>query len=119
MTKKAQSTKSVVEEVKSHFDNDIDSVRIYQAVSFNKKNETFFSTRAVANKEICSITLRTDISAIEVRNAKDHIIVPLTNVSCIYLKSPVKVQAEKETQEAKKAAATISAAQRDTLSRPK
>lgn len=97
----------------------IDSVRIYQAVSFEKKNETFFSTRSIANKPACTISLCTDIDAVEVISAKDHILIPLTNISCIYLKSPTKIQDEKKASKEVKKLKEIATSQRDTVSRPK
>ena len=37
---------------------------------------------------------------ISIKNDNDHILIPLTNVSAIYLKSPIKVeQAQKDAKE--------------------
>ena len=79
---------------------DIDSVRIYQAVMFNRSNETFFSTRKINHTPGREIELLDDLQALSIKSDTDHIIVPLTNVSAIYLKSPLKIeQAQKDEAE--------------------
>jgi hypothetical protein len=79
---------------------DIDSVRIYQAVMFNRSNETFFSTRKINHTPGRKIEILEELQALSIKSDKDHIIVPLTNVSAIYLKSPLKIeQAEKDEAE--------------------
>ncbi len=81
---------------------DIDAVRIYQAVMFNRSNETFFSTRDINNVTRKEIEILEELQAISIKSDKDHIIVPLTNVSAIYLKSPVKKE-QAESDKAEKA----------------
>tara|TARA_R110002167_G_C12637648_1_gene648103 strand:- start:1308 stop:1616 length:309 start_codon:yes stop_codon:yes gene_type:complete len=84
---------------------EIDSIRCYQAVMFNKGNETFFASRKINNVEPLELELIEGLNAVSIKSDRDHIIVPLTNVSAVYLKSPVKIeQAEKDEIERNKVA---------------
>ena len=65
---------------------DIDSVRVYQSVQFEKKQFTFFSTREINNTPGVEIEIIYDLQSISVKSKDDHIIIPLTNISCVYLK---------------------------------
>ena len=76
----------------------IDSIRSYQAVTFEKKNETFFSTRQINTRRSQEISFFSD-SIIEVKSASDHILIPITNISAIYLKSPIKIRQEERAKE--------------------
>ena len=76
---------------------EIDAIRCYQAVMFNKGNETFFATRRINADIALDIEIVEDLKVVSVKSNRDHILIPLTNISAIYLKSPVKLeQAENE-----------------------
>lgn len=98
---------------------EIDSVRIYQAVQFEKVSETFFSTRKLNNKVGREIKINKDLGGVEISSEKDHILVPFTNVSCIYFKSQIKVDQEKRAEKEKSNQVKNSKAHRDTVKRPK
>ena len=79
---------------------DIDANRCYQAVMFEKRQETFFATRQINEKAPLKLEIIEDISAVSIKSERDHILVPLTNVSAVYLKSPIKIeQREKDAVE--------------------
>jgi len=71
---------------------DIDAIRCYQAVMFNKGNETFFATRRINADVALEIEIVEDLKVISIKSERDHILIPLTNVSAIYLKSPIKLE---------------------------
>jgi len=71
---------------------DIDAIRCYQAVMFNKGNETFFATRRINADIALEIEIVEDLKVVSVKSDRDHILIPLTNVSAIYLKSPIKLE---------------------------
>lgn len=77
---------------------DIDAVRCYQAVMFNKSQHTFFASRQINATPPLELEFYDDIGVVSIKSARDHILVPVTNVSAIYLKSPVKVEQAKEEQ---------------------
>jgi hypothetical protein len=84
---------------------DIDAIRCYQSVMFDKRQETFFATRQINNKMPLELEIIEELSMISIKSESDHILIPLTNVSAIYLKSPIKVaQAEKDKIERAKLA---------------
>jgi len=66
----------------------IRSVRAYQAVQFDKANETTFIANGTQRKAKVSITINSEINGIEIKSATDHILIPITNISCIYYESP-------------------------------
>lgn len=94
---------------KKNNEEQIDSVRIYQPVMFDKKNETHFSTRATAKKQV-TVEYHEFLPAVVITSKTDKVIVPFTNVSGIYLKSPIKQEAaqaaEKEQEKLKDMAET-------------
>ena len=79
----------------------IDSIRTYQAVIFDKDTETFFSTRQINQRFPVKLELIESLNVVSIKNESDHILVPLTNVSAVYLKSPLKVKQEKNELEEK------------------
>lgn len=117
----AKKINKEIEQVASNIMNEmseeIDAVRVYQSISFDKKNETHFSTRNSAKKKV-KIEFHNVLSAIKITSATDCVIVPLTNVSAIYLKSPIKKEAINEAEEEVKRKKEVSASQRDTIKRP-
>ncbi len=80
---------------------EIDSVRVYQAVTFDKRSETFFSTRDINTKMGKSITVNDKYHGIEIKSNTDHIFVPFTNVSCIYFRSELKMEQMEMAEKAK------------------
>tara|TARA_R100001082_G_C4261500_1_gene115768 strand:+ start:267 stop:581 length:315 start_codon:yes stop_codon:yes gene_type:complete len=78
----------------------IDAVRCYQSVMFDKRQETFFATRQINNKQPIELEIIEELQMVSIKSESDHILIPLTNVSAIYLKSPIKLeQAKKDAEE--------------------
>tara|TARA_R110002167_G_C12637028_1_gene648055 strand:- start:1301 stop:1609 length:309 start_codon:yes stop_codon:yes gene_type:complete len=75
---------------------DIDAVRCYQSVMFEKRQDTFFATRQINERIPLKLELIEGINVISIKSERDHILIPLTNVSAIYLKSPLKVEQEEK-----------------------
>ena len=73
---------------------DIDSVRCYQSVMFEKRQETFFASRQINEKAPLKIEIIEGINVVSLKSERDHILIPLTNVSAVYLKSPIKKEQE-------------------------
>ncbi len=73
---------------------DIDAIRCYQSVMFEKTNETFFASRQINNRKPLELEIIEGINMVSIRSDRDHILIPLTNVSCVYLKSPIKKEQE-------------------------
>jgi len=74
----------------------IDAIRCYQSVMFEKRQETFFASRQINEKAPLQLEIIEDINAVSIKSERDHILVPLTNVSAVYLKSPLKIEQEKK-----------------------
>lgn len=75
---------------------DIDAIRCYQSVMFEKRQDTFFATRQINERIPLKLELIEGINVISIKSERDHILIPLTNVSAIYLKSPLKVEQEEK-----------------------
>jgi hypothetical protein len=99
--------------------HEIDSIRVYQAVNFEKANETYFATRQINNRKACEIEILPELMSVSIKSPKDHILVPFTNISCIYLKSELKKQQEEKAIAEKSKLAANSKTIRDTIKRPK
>jgi hypothetical protein len=83
----------------------IDSIRCYQSVMFEKTNETFFASRQINNRKPLELELIESLNVVSIKSDRDHVLIPLTNVSCVYLKSPMKLeQEEKDSEERAKLA---------------
>ena len=78
---------------------DIDAVRCYQAVMFDKRQETFFATRQINERSAIELEIIENLQMVSIKNQRDHILIPITNVSAIYLKSPIKLEQEKKDKE--------------------
>ena len=79
---------------------DIDAIRCYQSVMFDKRNETFFASRQINERRPIELEIIEELQMISIKSESDHILIPLTNVSAIYLKSPIKIaQAQKDAKE--------------------
>ena len=74
----------------------IDAIRCYQSVMFEKTNETFFASRQINNRKPLELEIIEGINMVSIRSDRDHILIPLTNVSCVYLKSPIKKEQEEK-----------------------
>tara|TARA_R100000664_G_scaffold651_1_gene1940 strand:- start:1005 stop:1313 length:309 start_codon:yes stop_codon:yes gene_type:complete len=75
---------------------EIDAIRCYQSVMFEKTNETFFASRQINNRKPLELELIQNLNVVSVRSDRDHILIPLTNISCVYLKSPMKKEQEEK-----------------------
>ena len=84
---------------------DIDSIRCYQSVMFNRTNETFFATRQINSRQPLEIKIIEGLNVISLKSEKDHILIPFANISAIYLKSPIKI--EQEEKDKKERAKTV------------
>ena len=73
---------------------EIDSVRVYQSVQFERKQYSFFSTREINTVRGVEIEFMSELMSLSIKSKVDHIIIPLTNISCIYLKSDLKKEQE-------------------------
>ena len=77
------------------YDTDaIDAIRCYQSVMFDKRQETYFATRQINEKLAREIEILEKINMISIKNDRDHVLVPITNISAVYLKSPLKLEQE-------------------------
>ena len=72
----------------------IDAIRCYQSVMFDKRQETYFATRQINEKLALEIEILEKINMISIKNDRDHVLVPITNISAVYLKSPLKLEQE-------------------------
>lgn len=62
----------------------IKAVKTYQSVTFERKSVNYFSIVFIPNQPDLSIELLKDINAVEIKSDKDHVIIPLTNISAIH-----------------------------------
>ena len=85
---------------------DIDAIRCYRSVMFDKRQETFFATRQINNRMPLELEIIDELQMISIKSESDHILIPLTNVSAIYLKSPIKVEQAKKDEEERAKLAT-------------
>ena len=73
-----------------------------------KKANTRFSTREINNNPGVEIEIINDLQSISIKSKDDHIIVPLTNISCIYLRSPKRLREESKDKQEKLTTNTVS-----------
>ena len=76
----------------------IDAIRCYQSVMFDKRQETYFATRQINEKLALEIEILENINMISIKNDRDHVLVPLTNISAVYLKSPIKREQDEKAK---------------------
>lgn len=69
-------------------DRKIKAIRTYQAIQFDGRQETHFTTISSLNKKAVELKFMPEFMAIEITSEKDNVIVPLTNISGIYLWAP-------------------------------
>jgi hypothetical protein len=63
----------------------IKACKLYQSATFEKRAETHFTCLPVANKVSPTIEFNKELMCVEIKSTHDHILVPLTNIACIYL----------------------------------
>ena len=63
----------------------IKSVKLYQCATFEKRSETHFTVLPVSGKPGVSIEFIPEMACIEIKSLVDHILVPMTNIACIYI----------------------------------
>lgn len=97
-------------------DTPIKMIRVYQAVNFDKKVETYFTTSEHGPKPPVEVRIVKELLSLEIRNKNDHILVPLTNVSVIVFDAPVHQQREEQIIAEKKKQTTAKASD---IKRPK
>jgi|TARA_X000001388_G_C2157181_1_gene94767 hypothetical protein len=61
---------------------------------FDKRQETFFASRRINERLALEIEMIENLQMISIKNKNDHILIPLTNVAAVYLRSPVKLEQE-------------------------
>lgn len=95
----------------------IRSIRVYQAVTFEKSASNNFTTDFIPGKPAIELNYLKDVNAVEIKSPKDHVIVPITNISAIH----VKTKTSDEEQEVKKAerSGTKSGVRASEIKRPK
>lgn len=94
----------------------IDMIRTYQSVTFDGKNETYFSHRDLPSKKSCEITVNKEYQGVEIQNDRDHIMVPFTNISCINFLSTCR---KEQIQKAEDAIAKKSGIKASEIKRPR
>lgn len=63
----------------------IKSCKLYQSATFEKRSETHFTVLPVSGKVSPTIEFNKELMCIDIKSPNDHILVPLTNIACIYL----------------------------------
>lgn len=80
------------EETKSIKETPIRMIRVYQAVSFEKQNETTFIVKGTQRKRAVNAVIDSEMNGVVIRSNLDHIFVPMTNISAIYFETEVSNQ---------------------------
>jgi len=76
----------------------IDSIRLYQAIVFEKKSVSYFLTRKIKGKVAVEVSL--EPLGVEIKSDLDHVLVPYANVSCVYYRSKIKEDLIKQGEDA-------------------
>lgn len=97
----------------------IRSVRAYQAVSFDKANETTFIANGTQRKAKVEITINSELNGVEIKSATDHILIPITNISCIYYESPSIIANDEAKEKEAKRVKAQDAKQVDRTKKPR
>lgn len=95
----------------------IDAIRCYQSVMFEKTNETFFASRQINNRKPLELELIENLNVVSIKSDRDHVLIPLTNVSCVYLKSPMKLEQEAKDKKEKDKVGTPSVIKKPRVKR--
>lgn len=62
----------------------IKSIKIYQAIQFDKSSHTYFTVEKVNGKPGVEISLRQDLGMVEIKSKSDHALIPFANVASIH-----------------------------------
>jgi hypothetical protein len=76
----------------------IRNVRLYQAVKFDGKSDTFFTIDTTPSRRGVQLSIVENIGVL-IENERDAILVPFPNISGIYLKTDHHKKEEKKKQE--------------------
>lgn len=77
------------------------SIRMHQAVEFNKVQASYFSGKGARGKNKANLTLMPEIQCVLVENATDKALVPFVNIA--YIKLEKLEEAKKEVKSKTKA----------------
>ena len=80
----------------------IDSIKTYEAVTFEKKLQKFFSASGTANHQSRELHIIENVG-VHVKSNKDSVIIPFPNISGIYLDTTQKKEARESHKESVKA----------------
>ena len=80
----------------------IKSLRTYQAVKFENKLDTFFTSEGTPNRLAVEMEILEGVG-VAVKSDKDCVIVPFPNISGIYMNTQYHEDEKKRKQEQKKA----------------
>lgn len=87
--KKAPVKKSLASEstLKKELKNKdiVKAIKVYQAVKFDKRNETSFTIMPIPNKQPPKIEVHFEKNVVEVYNDNDRVFIPFANVAGIYM----------------------------------
>lgn len=86
----------------------IRALRVYQSVTFDKRNETHFSIYTVAGRKPVEINLVEGYDVVEIKSETDHVLVPYANISGIYMLTEKDIKKQEEIKEEKKRASKTS-----------
>jgi|TARA_R100000084_G_C4630965_1_gene138323 hypothetical protein len=84
---------------------------------FEKTNETFFASRQINNRKPLELELIESLNVVSIKSDRDHVLIPLTNVSCVYLKSPMKLEQEAKDKKEKDKVGTPSVIKKPRVKR--
>lgn len=87
----------------------IKAVKIYQAVTFERRSETHFTVLPVTGRTSPALSFNKELMCIDIKSANDHILVPLTNVAAIYLWNEEADEYIDNAEKAKKSKSTLKA----------
>lgn len=80
----------------------IKAIRTYQSITFEKKQETFFTTIINGSRKIVELKVLPELMCVEVKSPEDHVLIPFTNISAIHLVTEKALaEAEAEVEEKK------------------
>jgi len=97
----------------------IRSIRCYQAVSFEKSNETTFIVKGTQRKKPVNVTMDTELPGVHIKSSKDHIFVPITNISCIHYECPLSIAKDEEDAKEIEVKKAISKSHKDVSKKPR
>jgi len=90
---------------------DIFQVRVYQSVTFEGRSENYFNAEGRNGKSNLDLTILPDLNMVKIQSPKDAILVPFTNVSCLYLNTEKRKQTVEQDNKNKKAKSGLKASE--------